>query len=65
VALLRLDCGAGGPQVRYYCVTCWRAGRALPHEAVEGLAVVDGDRELIERAREVAWQRLHEAVRHG
>ena len=34
VALVRLNCGAGGTQFRKFCLTCWSPiGTAIPHAA--------------------------------
>ena len=50
--LLRLDCGAGGIQFRRYCLTCWRAGPALPHATLRDRDVPMADPELIDKARD-------------
>lgn len=55
--LLRLDCGAGGTQYRMYCMTCWRAGPALPHGRIQHHDdVPQADPELIERARNAFYR---------
>lgn len=58
--LLRMDCGAGGRQFRMYCLTCWRAGPALPHDRVSRPEDVPAaDAALIERARQCYWRSRH------
>lgn len=55
--LLRLDCGAGGVQFRMYCLTCWRAGPALPHARIKDPDdVPQADPDLIEQARRCYWR---------
>lgn len=55
--LLRMDCGAGGTQYRQYCLTCWRAGPALPHGSIQRPDdVPPADPELIERARDAFYR---------
>jgi hypothetical protein len=55
--LLRLDCGSGGTQYRMYCLTCWRAGPALPHSRIQHRdEVPQADPELIERARNAFYR---------
>lgn len=53
--LLGLNCGAGGIQYRLYCLTCWRAGPALPHpkafELCREVPPPMADPDLIAKAR--------------
>jgi hypothetical protein len=61
--LLRRDCGAGGTQYRRYCMTCWRAGAAIPHalamveEARQGYPAPLADIDVLHDARDMYLRR--------
>lgn len=57
----KLDCGAGGVQIRRYCRACWCAsGPAIPHgrftpDEIDRMPWFD--RDVLDRAQTAAWQR--------
>lgn len=61
--LLGMNCGAGGVQYRKYCLTCWRAGHAMPHHKAFDLCreipPPMADRELIDQARDAYHRQAH------